>query len=206
MAPDCIFSVLALTNIMPADDLVMQGARASLVIRCHGTICSWTFFLISLVQYKSCLLFYLLWLVKDHHISIFLLDLYCQPHRIGLGHYLNLKWIWMDGWMSNEYSILLKGSIFNSKMCFQVNDEDAPGIDWTSEADRLMVSNMVIKLADINGPCKRKELHVSWTDRITEEFYEQVGITSMDTIVQERRNSIADTLELHLSCTNPSTL
>ena len=101
MAPDCIFSVLALTNIMPTDDLVMQGARASLVIRCHGTICSWTFFLISLVQYKSCLLFYLLWLVKDHHISIFLLDVYCQAHRMGHGHYLNLKWILMDGCLMN---------------------------------------------------------------------------------------------------------
>jgi cGMP-inhibited 3',5'-cyclic phosphodiesterase A len=58
---------------------------------------------------------------------------------------------------------------FNAK----VNDEDAPGIDWTVEQDRLMVANMVIKLADINGPCKVKDLHVSWTDRITEEFYEQ---------------------------------
>ena len=55
-----------------------------------------------------------------------------------------------------------------------MNDEDAPGIDWTMEADRLMASNMVIKLADINGPSKVKELHVDWTDRITEEFYEQV--------------------------------
>ena len=37
-----------------------------------------------------------------------------------------------------------------------------------------MVGNMIIKMADINGPCKPKELHVRWTDRITEEFYEQV--------------------------------
>ena len=37
-----------------------------------------------------------------------------------------------------------------------------------------MVSNMVIKLADINGPTKVKDLHVNWTYRITEEFYEQV--------------------------------
>ena len=34
---------------------------------------------------------------------------------------------------------------------------------------------MAIKLADINGPAKRKDLHVSWTMRITEEFYEQVS-------------------------------
>ena len=38
-----------------------------------------------------------------------------------------------------------------------------------------MVANMAIKLADINGPAKRKDLHVSWTMRITEEFYEQVS-------------------------------
>lgn len=33
---------------------------------------------------------------------------------------------------------------------------------------------MVIKLADINGPAKVKDLHTSWTYRIAEEFYEQV--------------------------------
>lgn len=56
----------------------------------------------------------------------------------------------------------------------QANEEDSAGIDWTQETDRLMAANMVIKLADINGPAKPKDLHVSWTNRITEEFYEQV--------------------------------
>lgn len=60
-----------------------------------------------------------------------------------------------------------------------MNDEDAPGIDWTSETDRLMVSNMVIKMADINGPAKRKDLHTRWTDSISEEFYEQVRTMSL---------------------------
>ncbi|XP_013381678.1 cGMP-inhibited 3',5'-cyclic phosphodiesterase A isoform X5 [Lingula anatina] len=58
---------------------------------------------------------------------------------------------------------------FNAK----VNEEDSPGVDWTSETDRLLVSQIVIKLADINGPCKPRDLHVSWTMSITEEFYEQ---------------------------------
>ncbi|XP_052711995.1 cGMP-inhibited 3',5'-cyclic phosphodiesterase 3A-like isoform X4 [Crassostrea angulata] len=58
---------------------------------------------------------------------------------------------------------------FNAK----VNDDDAVGIDWTSETDRLLMMQMVIKLADINGPAKRHELHVRWTERISEEFYEQ---------------------------------
>ena len=60
--------------------------------------------------------------------------------------------------------------------CFtwQVNDEEAVGIDWTSETDRLLMMQMVIKLADINGPAKTHKLHVRWTERISEEFYEQV--------------------------------
>ena len=32
---------------------------------------------------------------------------------------------------------------------------------------------IVIKLADINGPCKEHELHLKWTHRIVREFYEQ---------------------------------
>lgn len=59
-------------------------------------------------------------------------------------------------------------------MLWQVNDEDAAGIDWTLETDRLLVTQMVIKLADINGPSKKQDLHQQWTYRIAEEFYEQV--------------------------------
>lgn len=59
---------------------------------------------------------------------------------------------------------------FNAK----VNDADAPGIDWTNETDRLLAMQMCIKLADINGPCKVHDIHVQWTHRIAEEFYEQV--------------------------------
>jgi hypothetical protein len=48
------------------------------------------------------------------------------------------------------------------------------GIDWNNEADRLIVSNMIIKISDINAPLKDKELHLQWTERIVEEFYLQV--------------------------------
>jgi len=58
---------------------------------------------------------------------------------------------------------------FNSK----VNEHDSPGIDWTQEDDRLLVMEVCIKLADINGPCKVHDIHVQWTYRIAEEFYEQ---------------------------------
>jgi hypothetical protein len=62
-----------------------------------------------------------------------------------------------------------------SVLLLQVNDEDAHGVDWTLETDRLLILQMVIKLADINGPAKKMPLHLQWTMRIAEEFYEQVG-------------------------------
>ncbi len=33
---------------------------------------------------------------------------------------------------------------------------------------------MVIKLADIGGPAKKRRLHVTWTKAICQEFFEQV--------------------------------
>ena len=36
------------------------------------------------------------------------------------------------------------------------------------------IMKMVIKMADINGPSKCQELHLLWTECITEEFYQQV--------------------------------
>ncbi|MBN3301646.1 PDE3A phosphodiesterase, partial [Amia calva] len=61
---------------------------------------------------------------------------------------------------------------FNAK----VNDEVGSGIDWSNENDRLLVCQMCIKLADINGPAKCKELHLRWTEGIVNEFYEQVSV------------------------------
>ncbi|XP_016125772.1 cGMP-inhibited 3',5'-cyclic phosphodiesterase A-like [Sinocyclocheilus grahami] len=58
---------------------------------------------------------------------------------------------------------------FNAK----VGDDGCSGIDWTNENDRLLVCQMCIKLADINGPLKSKELHLQWTEGIVNEFYEQ---------------------------------
>uniref|UniRef100_A0A3P8VKH9 Phosphodiesterase n=1 Tax=Cynoglossus semilaevis TaxID=244447 RepID=A0A3P8VKH9_CYNSE len=58
---------------------------------------------------------------------------------------------------------------FNAK----VNDVSSPGIDWTNENDRLLVCQMCIKLADINGPAKVRDLHLKWTEGIVNEFYEQ---------------------------------
>lgn len=47
-------------------------------------------------------------------------------------------------------------------------------MDLTNESDRVLVSQMLIKFADINSPSKPYPLHRRWTDRICEEFYEQV--------------------------------
>ncbi|KAJ8249146.1 hypothetical protein GJAV_G00231660 [Gymnothorax javanicus] len=58
---------------------------------------------------------------------------------------------------------------FNSK----VNDVNSPGIDWTNENDRLLACQVCIKLADINGPAKARDLHLKWTEGIVNEFYEQ---------------------------------
>ncbi|XP_016052899.1 PREDICTED: cGMP-inhibited 3',5'-cyclic phosphodiesterase A [Miniopterus natalensis] len=60
---------------------------------------------------------------------------------------------------------------FVAKFNAKVNDD--VGIDWTNENDRLLVCQMCIKLADINGPAKSKELHLQWTEGIVNEFYEQ---------------------------------
>ncbi|XP_017261623.1 cGMP-inhibited 3',5'-cyclic phosphodiesterase A isoform X2 [Kryptolebias marmoratus] len=58
---------------------------------------------------------------------------------------------------------------FNGK----VGDDPSTGIDWSNENDRLLVCQMCIKLADINGPLKCKDLHLQWTEGIVNEFYEQ---------------------------------
>lgn len=48
------------------------------------------------------------------------------------------------------------------------------GLDLSSESDRVLMAQMVIKMADINSPCKPYDLHRQWTDRICAEFYAQV--------------------------------
>ncbi|XP_020657079.3 cGMP-inhibited 3',5'-cyclic phosphodiesterase 3B isoform X1 [Pogona vitticeps] len=58
---------------------------------------------------------------------------------------------------------------FNAK----VNDVNGHGIEWSNESDRLLVCQMCIKLADINGPAKVRDLHLKWTEGIVNEFYEQ---------------------------------
>jgi len=47
-------------------------------------------------------------------------------------------------------------------------------LNFTSEADRLLLGQMAIKIADISGPSKEWDLHYRWTERIIEEFYQQV--------------------------------
>ncbi|XP_027745679.1 cGMP-inhibited 3',5'-cyclic phosphodiesterase B [Empidonax traillii] len=58
---------------------------------------------------------------------------------------------------------------FNAK----VNDINSNGIEWSNENDRLLACQICIKLADINGPAKIRELHLKWTEGIVNEFYEQ---------------------------------
>lgn len=50
------------------------------------------------------------------------------------------------------------------------------GIEWSNENDRLLICQICIKLADINGPAKVRDLHLKWTEGIINEFYEQVNL------------------------------
>merc|ERR1719284_1380249 len=52
-------------------------------------------------------------------------------------------------------------------------DNKPCGIDWSLDEDRLLVLQMAIKLSDVNGPTKMRNLHISWTKAICEEFYTQ---------------------------------
>lgn len=58
---------------------------------------------------------------------------------------------------------------FNAK----VNGMNSNGIEWSNENDRLLACQICIKLADINGPAKVRDLHLKWTEGIVNEFYEQ---------------------------------
>jgi len=53
-------------------------------------------------------------------------------------------------------------------------NERAPSMDLSNESDRMLISLMIIKFADINSPAKPFSLHKQWTERICQEFYEQV--------------------------------
>ncbi|XP_029438018.1 cGMP-inhibited 3',5'-cyclic phosphodiesterase B isoform X2 [Rhinatrema bivittatum] len=55
----------------------------------------------------------------------------------------------------------------------QVSDVNSHGVEWNNENDRLLVCQVCIKLADINGPAKGRDLHLKWTEGIVNEFYEQ---------------------------------
>ena len=57
----------------------------------------------------------------------------------------------------------------------QISDQGG-GLNFSSEADRLLLGQMAIKIADISGPSKEWDLHYRWTERIIEEFYQQVWI------------------------------
>ena len=63
----------------------------------------------------------------------------------------------------------------NLVFCFFKVSGQGGGLDYTNESDRLLVGQMMIKVADIAGPSKEWSLHRKWTDRIVEEFYLQVG-------------------------------
>ncbi|XP_055335468.1 cGMP-inhibited 3',5'-cyclic phosphodiesterase 3A-like isoform X3 [Paramacrobiotus metropolitanus] len=113
--------------------------------------------------------------LENHHAAAAWRLLLCKPEFNWLCHLEKAEWkrfryLVIEAVLATDlkrhFEIIAE---FNSK----ASDDDAPGLDWTNETDRLMACQMCIKLADINGPCKRKDLHLQWTYRITEEFFEQ---------------------------------
>jgi len=68
----------------------------------------------------------------------------------------------------NDFNNLVKNKNGTSNM-----SSSPIGLDWKNESDRLTISKMIIKLADINSPLKERELHLQWSERICEEFYQQ---------------------------------
>eukprot|EP00112_Aurelia_sp_Birch-Aquarium-sp1_P014326 Seg3083.2 transcript_id=Seg3083.2/GoldUCD/mRNA.D3Y31 product="cGMP-inhibited 3' 5'-cyclic phosphodiesterase A" protein_id=Seg3083.2/GoldUCD/D3Y31 len=61
----------------------------------------------------------------------------------------------------------------------KVSQDQGGGLNWSNEADRLLVGQMCIKLSDISGPTKTWDLHHKWTKRIVEEFYLQGDAEAM---------------------------
>ena len=78
-----------------------------------------------------------------------------------------------------------------------MNPDEGGGIDWNSEVDRLLVMKMIIKMADISTPAKSYNLHRSWTKRITEEFYQQVGNNCR--LLQQAKNTPSIMCSSHFS-------
>ncbi|KAF7640210.1 Phosphodiesterase [Meloidogyne graminicola] len=84
----------------------------------------------------------------------------------------------------NDRSILQKLNVFvleyilatDLKQHFDIIvqfNERAPSMNLSNESDRMLISLMIIKFADINSPSKPYSLHKQWTERICQEFYEQ---------------------------------
>ncbi|GFT09624.1 cGMP-inhibited 3',5'-cyclic phosphodiesterase A [Trichonephila clavipes] len=89
-----------------------------------------------------------------------------------LARFLRYRQLW-SGTNNNQSAVLFNYCCSRESGAAQLADEESNFIDWTNEADRLLVMQMAIKLSDINGPCKCQQLHMQWTYRIAEEFYEQ---------------------------------
>ena len=77
-------------------------------------------------------------------------------------------------WKHSSSTLHVPTAWSNNCICVDWQISEGGGIDWSQEADRLLTLQICIKMADISGPSKRRELHTRWTERIVEEFYEQV--------------------------------
>ena len=68
--------------------------------------------------------------------------------------------------MKRHFEILAE---FNAN----VNEPKSLGMDWSSEPDRLLFMQMLMKLADLNSPTKNTSIYLVWTEKVVEEFFRQ---------------------------------
>ena len=79
-------------------------------------------------------------------------------------------------------------------------------LEWRKQVYRALISNCISQcsVGCIAYPCSRYLGSVSNIKTLSYQYRDSHYQDKIDRLLQERRNSIANALELRLSCTNPS--
>uniref|UniRef100_H2ZBQ7 PDEase domain-containing protein n=1 Tax=Ciona savignyi TaxID=51511 RepID=H2ZBQ7_CIOSA len=111
--------------------------------------------------------------LENHHASSSWGLLYSDPRydflkNLDTAEWKRLRFLVVEAILATD---LKKHFVILSQ--FGVKSQNGKGISWSADEDRLLVCQMVIKLADIGGPAKKRNLHMTWTKAICEEFFIQ---------------------------------
>ncbi|XP_078494296.1 uncharacterized protein LOC100175157 isoform X1 [Ciona intestinalis] len=109
--------------------------------------------------------------LENHHASSSWGLLYSDPRfnflkNLDTAEWKRLRFLVVEAILATD--LKKHGEILSQ---FSVKSQN--GLNWSADADRLLVCQMVIKLADIGGPAKQRNLHITWTKAICEEFFIQ---------------------------------